>query len=312
MGPLLPRAGLNRVHRFVGLSVVGWRRCVPLSLKPVSFGAFPADLVLWALGEAERLGLRVDVLLLDRGFHSVEVALLLKSMGTPFVIGARKTEGIKRLLKGLDKNKLHAVPYRMRGQTPWGREEVEVTLVAYHGRKGWVTLLCWGVEPGEAKKYSLRWGIETCFRMVKRHRARTCSRSLPLRWLLLLTSTLLPPRVPPPRPPGGETAEKLRRLRHHPPHHPAAPPARRTTPRRLTESPPGGGTHRGQPKQATPRAAARPAKPEPRETRTRHPRATRGRGTAEPEEQQKPPGKQKTEKSFRSIRFAKHLIPCFY
>ena len=67
MGPLLPRAGLNRVHRFVGLSVVGWRRCVPLSLKPVPFGAFPADLVLWALGEAERLGLRVDVLLLDPG-----------------------------------------------------------------------------------------------------------------------------------------------------------------------------------------------------------------------------------------------------
>ncbi|MHA1431099.1 MAG: hypothetical protein ACTSRV_12015, partial [Candidatus Freyarchaeota archaeon] len=31
----------------------------------------------------------------------------------------------------------------------------------------------------------------TCFRMVKKHRARTCSRSLPLRWLLLLTSTLL-------------------------------------------------------------------------------------------------------------------------
>ena len=183
--------GRGWVHRFVGLSVVGWRRCVPLSLKPVSFGAFPADLVLWALGEAERLGLRVDVLLLDRGFHSVEVALLLKSMGTPFVIGARKTKGIKRLLKDLDKNKLHAVPYRMRGQTPWGRKEVEVTLVAYHGRKGWVTLLCWGVDPGEAKKYSLRWGIETCFRMVKKHRARTCSRSLPLRWLLLLTSTLL-------------------------------------------------------------------------------------------------------------------------
>ncbi|MHA1209857.1 MAG: hypothetical protein ACTSRF_11645, partial [Candidatus Freyarchaeota archaeon] len=51
----------------MGLSVVGWRRCVPLSLKPVPFGAFPADLVLWALGEAERLGLRVDVLLLDPG-----------------------------------------------------------------------------------------------------------------------------------------------------------------------------------------------------------------------------------------------------
>ncbi|MEX2706836.1 MAG: hypothetical protein Q6352_016515 [Candidatus Freyrarchaeum guaymaensis] len=45
MGPLLPRAGLNRVHRFVGLSAVGGKRCVPLSLKPVPFGTFPADLV---------------------------------------------------------------------------------------------------------------------------------------------------------------------------------------------------------------------------------------------------------------------------
>ncbi|MEM3564739.1 MAG: hypothetical protein QXR19_16025 [Candidatus Jordarchaeaceae archaeon] len=68
----------------------------------------------------ERLGLMVDVVLLDRAFHSVEVALLLKNQGLPFVIGARKTEGVKRLLKGLDKSQLHAIPYRMKGQTPWG------------------------------------------------------------------------------------------------------------------------------------------------------------------------------------------------
>lgn len=106
------------------------------------------------LGEVERLGLMVDVVLLDRAFHSVEVALLLKNQGLPFVIGARKTEGVKRLLKGLDKSQLHAIPYRMKGQTPWGQAEVEVTLVAYWGSKGWVTLLCWGVSPREAKKYS--------------------------------------------------------------------------------------------------------------------------------------------------------------
>ncbi|MHA1362063.1 MAG: hypothetical protein ACTSP1_05895 [Candidatus Freyarchaeota archaeon] len=52
----------------------------------------------------------------------------------------------------------------------------------------------------------------------------------------------------------------------------------------------------GSPRQATPRAAARSAKPEPRETRTRHPRATRGRGTAEPEEQQNPPENKKQKK----------------
>lgn len=150
------------------LGVVGHRRCIPLSLKPVPSGVFPADLVSWMLSEVERLGLMVDVVLLDRAFHSVEVALLLKNQGLPFVIGARKTEGVKRLLKGLDKSQLHAIPYRMKGQTPWGQAEVEVTLVAYWGSKGWVTLLCWGVSPREAKKYSLRWGIETCFRMIKR------------------------------------------------------------------------------------------------------------------------------------------------
>ncbi|MHA1362742.1 MAG: hypothetical protein ACTSP1_09495 [Candidatus Freyarchaeota archaeon] len=30
----------------MGLSVVGWKRCVPLSLTPVSLGAFLADLAL--------------------------------------------------------------------------------------------------------------------------------------------------------------------------------------------------------------------------------------------------------------------------
>jgi len=160
--------GRGWVHRFVGLSVVGYKRCVPLSLKPVPFGVFPADLVSWMLGEVERLSLRVGVVLLDRGFHSVDVVLLLKSRGILFVIGARKTDGVKSLLRGLDKGQLHAIPYRMRGQTPWGQAEVEVALVAYWGSKGWVTLLCWGVSPMKAKKYSLRWGIETCFRMIKR------------------------------------------------------------------------------------------------------------------------------------------------
>ncbi|MBS7270577.1 MAG: hypothetical protein KIH10_17290, partial [Candidatus Freyarchaeota archaeon] len=85
--------------------------CVPLSLKPVPFGTFPADLVSWMLGEIEKLGLIVDVILLDRGFHTLEVVLLLKNQGVPFVIGARG-EGVKRLLRGLDKSQLHAIPYK--------------------------------------------------------------------------------------------------------------------------------------------------------------------------------------------------------
>ncbi|MBS7251959.1 MAG: hypothetical protein KIH08_15410, partial [Candidatus Freyarchaeota archaeon] len=38
------------------------------------------------LGEIEKLGLIVDVILLDRGFHTLEVVLLLKNQGVPFVM----------------------------------------------------------------------------------------------------------------------------------------------------------------------------------------------------------------------------------
>nr|MDO8080829.1 transposase [Candidatus Freyarchaeota archaeon] len=201
------------VHRFAGASVVGYRRCIPLSLKPIPLAVFPEDIVAQMLNDAEKLGLRVGVVLLDRWFHSVEVVLLLKNRSTPFIIGARKTKRVKQLLQGLDRNRLHILPYTMSGQTSSGYAETDVTLVAFWRKdKGWVTLACWGVTAKEARMYSLRWGIETCFRMIKHYRARTCSPSLPLRWLLLLTSTLLylaylhSLLLPPPKPGAEETA----------------------------------------------------------------------------------------------------------
>ena len=44
---------------------------------------------------------------------------------------------------------------------------------------------------GGALEYWRRWGVETCNRMVKARRARTCSRNIALRWFLLLTSAII-------------------------------------------------------------------------------------------------------------------------
>ncbi|MEM3564738.1 MAG: hypothetical protein QXR19_16020 [Candidatus Jordarchaeaceae archaeon] len=69
---------------------------------------------------------------------------------------------------------------------------MEVTLVAYWGSKGWVTLLCWGVSPREAKKYSPAPGDRDLLPHDKKALGpKPAPTSLPLRWLLLLTSALL-------------------------------------------------------------------------------------------------------------------------
>jgi len=150
------------------------------------------------------------VLLLDRGFHSVEAAPPQEA-GHTLRRRSPENRGDQAPAEGPRQEQAARSPLPDEGpDTPRGGGQGSPSSPTTEGAGS--PFLCWGVDLGEAKRYSLRWGIETCFRMVKKHRARTCSRSLPLRWLLLLTSTLLtstllPPRVPP-RPPGGGTAGK--------------------------------------------------------------------------------------------------------
>ncbi|MHA1594748.1 MAG: transposase [Candidatus Baldrarchaeia archaeon] len=177
------------VHRYVVAAAIDGPRKIPLSIRPISALDGHADAVEAALRAVERLGLEVEVVYLDRGFFSVEVMEVLTKRGVPFAIGARRTAGIKRVLEGFGGGGSHVIPYVVRSSG--GRAGVEVDLVVYRRGERLMVVACRGVSPDVALGYWRRWGVETCNRMLKARRARTCSRSVALRWFLLLVSAMI-------------------------------------------------------------------------------------------------------------------------
>ncbi len=88
-----------------------------------------ADAVETVLHDIERLGFGIKRVYTDCGFFSVEVMEVLARRNTSFAIAARRTAGIKRVLKGLSGDGPHVVPYVV--SASGGRRQIRVDLVVY-------------------------------------------------------------------------------------------------------------------------------------------------------------------------------------
>jgi len=170
------------VLRYMVLSMIAHNRIIPVSIRPITRGVSPENIVEILVEDASLLGLDIRLVMLDRGFHTNAVVKRLVELNTPFIIGAKKTPRIKRILKGL-KHGFHIIPFNVDG--------VNVSLVARCVDGEWYTYLCWMLNPHVAYFYYKRWGIESCIRMFKLFLAKTCARSHVLRHLFLLISALI-------------------------------------------------------------------------------------------------------------------------
>jgi len=170
------------VLRYMVLSTIAHNRVIPISIRPTKRGMFPENIVETLVGDAYMLGLNIRFMMLDRGFHTNAVVKKLVGLNIPFIIGAKKTRRIKRILDGL-KPGFHVIPFNVDG--------VDISLVARWVDGEWYTYLCWMLNPYVAYFYYKRWGIESCIRMFKLFLAKTCARSHMLRYLFLLISALI-------------------------------------------------------------------------------------------------------------------------
>jgi len=170
------------VLRYMVLSIIAHNRVIPISIRPITRGVFPENIVETLVEDAHMLGLNIRLVMLDRGFHTNAVVRKLVELNTPFIIGAKKTRRIKRILKGL-KHGFHVIPLNIDG--------INVSLIARWVDGEWYTYLCWMLNSRIAYFYYKRWGIESCIRMFKLFHAKTCARSHVLRYLFLLISVLL-------------------------------------------------------------------------------------------------------------------------
>lgn len=186
--------GTDRFYEYATISIVqdGLRLCV--YSKPVTLLDQKADVVRELIEEAEKRGVKIKLLLLDRAFFTVECINLLKELKVKFVMPCVCNGRVQAAVDSLGrKGKLQFAIHDS------SKNEAAFTMV-----------VCWSKSKqkfipfatniaGEArrlvrmipKEYRRRWGIETSFRKVKEVYGMTTSPSPAVRLVYFMTAMIL-------------------------------------------------------------------------------------------------------------------------
>ena len=169
--------------RFATLSIVERERTFTLITKQVGPLASKVRVLREMLDSIEGL-VEPRIILLDRGFFTVEVIKELISRKLQFLMPAKRTAPIKKLCEAFERGEIPAtVSYTIRS---FGDSvQVKLLFVRKKTKGGWkthvfVSNIAFKPEVA-AELYRRRWCIETNNREIEKFRARTTSRSLKLR-----------------------------------------------------------------------------------------------------------------------------------
>jgi hypothetical protein len=203
-------AGTNFFWTFATLTLLTPGQRYTLALVAVPKGQPPSETVALLLAQAERSGVPLRYLLLDKGFYDAEVIDLLQSRGVRFVVplvrrgDEEKLSGTTRFFRrdcptGWYGHGWTAEPRRVDERTGKVRRlrklevSVRVCVINRGERRPWV-FAAWGSDwpPGQvARRYRARFGIETSYRQLGQVLAGTTSKDARVRLLLVGLALLL-------------------------------------------------------------------------------------------------------------------------
>ncbi len=179
--------------KFAVLSVVEEGRTVTLKARQVSPFESEVSVLEELLDYAENL-VDPSMVLLDRGFYSVEAIKELKSRKMGFIMPAKRTNPVKKICKKFKKGETSSeTDYTVTGRK--GEEDVRLLLAEKETENGkeihpFITNL--DIGPDEASEnYGWRWRIETNIRELGKFKPFTTSQSMELRRLYFLVSMTL-------------------------------------------------------------------------------------------------------------------------
>lgn len=187
------KAGTNSFHAYASAYVVFHGQRFTVALTPVERGEKMKDVVQRLLALARKASIRPGLLLLDRGFYSIDVIRYLQRARVPFLMPA-VARGRKPKSGEPAKGIRAFQAWKRRG---WGRhtlvagkDKATVSICVHcgnhrgrrkkRGRYAWVYAY-WGIKPGSSRwiadTYRSRFGIETSYRQLREARIKTCTRS---------------------------------------------------------------------------------------------------------------------------------------
>lgn len=187
--------GTNLGLRFAVLSIIENGRTFTLWVRQVSPLESKHSIVEELLVYAQKL-VEPGVVLLDRGFYSVDVIKLLKYINQNFVIAAKNTDPIKDLCKEFkSKNEEISDGIDYTVQSSGKKAEVKLTMVSKETKNGVEIhpfISDHELEPEEVSNaYPWRWRIETNIREFDKFKPFTTSQSMKLRRFYFLLAMLL-------------------------------------------------------------------------------------------------------------------------
>jgi len=179
-----PKDGSHHAYRFATVSVLVKGERLTLAAVPMLDKRVLGYVVI-LLCRAFELGIKVKLLLLDRGFYSIELVRWLGSMRIRYVMQIPKHN--RSIGAGEDR------AYTARSPAKGKDEQVTFRLVTMK-EKGKLLVFATNtrIRPERMRRlFRRRWGIETSYRMVNKFLAKTTSKIYSIRLLYFYLAVLL-------------------------------------------------------------------------------------------------------------------------
>lgn len=181
----MPASGSRGSYRFLSASIVIDDKRYFVYGKPVNRITDESFELLQILAQIELLELKIEVVLLDRGFaRSSENIAVLKDAGVKYLGLYQKYKNIKNIIKGTKRRYINR-KFKVKG--------IPTRLVIGKKEIAWVfvTNMKFSVFEKYLKLYKKRWNIETGFRVHDEACIKTKSTDIRVRYFLFIAAMLL-------------------------------------------------------------------------------------------------------------------------
>ena len=170
-----------------------WRnKTIPFYVSILPVGAFKAEYLGKALDYAQSLGLRIENILLDRGFYSGDIINTLQLKKMHYLIFVPKYKKYQYMLDSVEKQAIIEYEIVYSKNKSKHRAETPLVLLKNYLNYDWVFAsdLFFADATRYVSFYKKRWNIETMFRVHDEARIKSKSRKAEIRLFYFVISML--------------------------------------------------------------------------------------------------------------------------